>query len=124
MYIKKTAGFTLVELMVVIAIIAILATVVLVSLQGARDAAEDTTRIAALSQLRSFPTKERIEEVKSEYGEEGEDILELNIDKEEEKYCAKIELKEGGYFCIDGEGFADKIDDPDCIDHGVCNLDK
>ncbi len=47
-------GFTLIELMVVIAIIAILATVVLVSLGSARDAAEDANRSSALNQVRSL----------------------------------------------------------------------
>ncbi len=47
-------GFTLIELMVVIAIIAILATVVLVSLQSARAAAEDANRSAAIAQVRSL----------------------------------------------------------------------
>jgi prepilin-type N-terminal cleavage/methylation domain-containing protein len=51
-YNKK--GFTLIELMVVIAIIAILATVVLVSLSSARNAAEDANRIAAAGQIRSI----------------------------------------------------------------------
>ncbi len=47
-------GFTLIELMVVIAIIAILATVVLVSLGSARNAAEDANRSAVINQVRSF----------------------------------------------------------------------
>ncbi len=47
-------GFTLIELMVVIAIIAILATVVLVSLGSARDAAEDANRSSAINQVRSL----------------------------------------------------------------------
>ena len=51
---KKSKGFTLIELMVVIAIIAILATVVLVSLQSARDSAEDSNRTSAISQFRSL----------------------------------------------------------------------
>ncbi len=51
-YNKK--GFTLIELMVVIAIIAILATVVLVSLQSARERAQDTNRTAAVTQIRSL----------------------------------------------------------------------
>lgn len=51
---KNKKGFTLIELMVVIAIIAILATVVLVSLQNARDAAEDSKRKSAVTQIRSI----------------------------------------------------------------------
>ena len=113
---KKSKGFTLIEIMVVIAVIAILATVVLISLQGARDAAEDAARMTALSQIRSFPTQERIEELQEEYGH----ILEVNRMEEERKYCAKIELRSGGYFCIDSEGFADKTSSPDCVGGAVC----
>ncbi len=47
-------GFTLIELMVVIAIIAILATVVLVALQSARDAAFDAKKKSSVAQLRSL----------------------------------------------------------------------
>jgi prepilin-type N-terminal cleavage/methylation domain-containing protein len=54
MFQKNKKGFTLIELMVVIAIIAILATVVLVALQGARDAAEDSKRQSAVTQVRSI----------------------------------------------------------------------
>ncbi len=51
---QNKKGFTLIELMVVIAIIAILATVVLVALQGARDAAQDSKRQSAVTQVRSI----------------------------------------------------------------------
>jgi type IV pilus assembly protein PilA len=51
---KNKKGFTLIELMVVIAIIAILATVVLVALQGARDAAMDSKISSAITQARSI----------------------------------------------------------------------
>ncbi len=51
---QNKKGFTLIELMVVIAIIAILATVVLVALQGARDAAKDSKISSAVTQARSI----------------------------------------------------------------------
>ena len=51
--IESRKGFTLIELMVVVAIIAILATVVLIALNTARDAAEDAERRGILSQARS-----------------------------------------------------------------------
>ncbi len=48
---KRTAGFTMVELMVSIAIITIMSSVVLATLQGARERARDTIRVADLSTL-------------------------------------------------------------------------
>jgi len=113
--IKENKGFTLIELMVVIAIIAILATVVLVSLQSARDSAEDSNRISAVGQIRSLaevyyaqsedlvydkleedPDPE-LTEVLNEYG----DVLEIHA--EGDNYCAAIQLKsdEDQYFCVD-----------------------
>jgi len=106
-------GFTLIELMVVIAIIAILATVVLVSLQSARDRAEDTNRVSAVTQIRSFAEVYRsglttlsydgldeeaeIEDTLTKYADE----LDLVISSDGENYCAEIELKTGGFYCVD-----------------------
>ncbi len=51
---KFSRGFTLIELMVVIAIIGILAGIILVSLNGARSNTKDTAIISDLHQLRNF----------------------------------------------------------------------
>ncbi len=118
----KNKGFTLIELMVVIAIIAILAMVVLVSLTKAREAAEDTKRMTAISQLRSlFYMETKMGEIKSdnlysfgggvaeiicEYGDgssygvppgancPAKGILHIDISDDQKEFCASIKLNE------------------------------
>lgn len=50
---KKRKGFTLVELLIVIAIIALLATLVIVSLRSAQEKARDAKRVADVKQIQS-----------------------------------------------------------------------
>ncbi len=115
---QNKKGFTLIELMVVIAIIAILATVVLVALQGARDAAEDSKRKSAVTQLRSiaeirYATNDQkytgfndrdtnkdfdhlMEGVKDDF-----EII-VGVAGDGKSYCAAVELvsEDGKTFCI------------------------
>jgi len=53
---KPSKGFTLIEILVVIAIVAILATIVGVSLLSARDKARDAKRMSELNQIGRFLT--------------------------------------------------------------------
>ncbi len=53
MLVKNKKGFTLVELLVVIAIIGILATLAIVALQGARSSARDAKRISDVRQMQT-----------------------------------------------------------------------
>ncbi len=128
MFKKREKGFTLIELMVVIAIIAILATVVLVSLQAARERAEDSNRTAAVTQLRSLAETyfardldygvltdapsgpDELAILYTEYGHDPSEtghVLHLRVSTDKDEYCAEIALKEGegttdaAFFCVD-----------------------
>ncbi len=113
---QNKKGFTLIELMVVIAIIAILATVVLVALQGARDAAQDSKRKSSTTQVRSvaevhYATRNQSYSglgddngatppvyVNSEIGQlmaahgPNDGNLQINVNGDGDAYCAVIEL--------------------------------
>ncbi len=116
MFKKREKGFTLIELMVVIAIIAILATVVLVALNTAREAARDSNRKMAIAQIRSLAEVEYAINQNYEYLPTNDEVMELlavadyvaqniavNVSADHLKYCATIDLESGGYFCVDDE---------------------
>ncbi len=127
---KNKKGFTLIELMVVIAIIAILATVVLVALNTARQAARDSNLKAAIAQIRTLAEteyaisqsyenvgrgtdqNEEIEKLLLAYGcddtaGEGEKLTNkdhcIDVYSNEGVYCAVANLEAQDYFCVDHE---------------------
>ena len=51
---KKSSGFTLIEMLIVVAIIAVLASIFLVGLSGFRGAANDSRRLSDLQKVQSY----------------------------------------------------------------------
>ncbi len=119
MLMNSKKGFTLIELMVVVAVVAILAMVILVSLRSAREAAEDTNRMTAVAQLRSFAYVDfkeddidfndlstftgGIGDVICEYGDPedanssrclSKGVFNMYANLEEKEFCATIQLEE------------------------------
>ncbi len=127
-------GFTLIELMVVIAIIAILATVVLVALQGARDAAQDSKKKSAISQVRSLAETYKAldgdyrrietpgEEFQSILNSFDENVLQYHVNEKVEQgqieYCVSTRLESGTYFCADSSLFIGEIEKARCCSSG------
>ena len=142
MFQKNKKGFTLIELMVVIAIIAILATVVLVALQGARDAAENSKRKSAVTQMRSIAevyyatnqanyagvfdqTVTDVYDVADVDHLMGEIDFSIQLAEDGDNYCASTELQgDAGWFCVSNrEGPKEYPTVPNCGTAGAADCD-
>ncbi len=114
---RKQKGFTLIELMIVVAIIGILASVVLTSLGKARSKAKDTAVMSELSGLRASA------EI---YATDNDDSYEgfcddTSIDQVDKDTCSDDEgtwaaykafnVPSGDYigYCVDSTGSAEKV---------------
>jgi prepilin-type N-terminal cleavage/methylation domain-containing protein len=121
-------GFTLIEMLVVIAVVGILAATVLTSIGPARSKAKDTRIQSALQQLRSLKEiaynatsgnydaisddkwTEFENEIKNNDG--SDEILgsENSIDQENYYYYSALASDKNKYYCVDSEGFAGVLD--------------
>ncbi len=117
---NKKKGFTLIELMVVIAIIAILATVVLVSLQSARDAAHDSNKRVAINQIRSLAAVYYTQNktfAKLEESEEFEKIKgenDMHYSFYDDGFCITVKLKNEKWLCLDHERAIEEYENRRC----------
>ncbi|MBU3964474.1 type II secretion system GspH family protein [Patescibacteria group bacterium] len=124
---KKRKGFTIVELLIVVAIIGILATIVIVSLKEASDRARNTKIITSVTQIRKIAEDMYIQEaggyeslcISGELNGGYSDILTI-LENDVEKYggdmvscydsrysyCVSAQLTGSTtkYFCIDDQG--------------------
>lgn len=129
--IRKYRGFTLIEILVVIAIIGILAGITLVALGGARNKARDSRIISEMSQLRSAAILYDDMQIPNAYtgmsctttdpainnlcddiqNKQGGKNLLINIEPlAGQEYCAEVQLNSGKWWCIDSQGRSARYD--------------
>ena len=127
--VKSKQGFTLIELMTVVAIIGILAGIVLVSFPAAQDRAKDGRVMNAMDQLRT-----KMEICKGNNGGDYQDVttcassLETEINNNAaanltdfnstSAYCVDVQLNSGNYWCIDSSLHSLESSDSNCTAAG------
>lgn len=129
---KKRSGFTLIEMLVVIAVIGILSAAVLASLGPARNRAKDSRIISGLNQVRAIAeilydgdyaavivTQTDIAKIDADIdGNQGN--LTITRGTGDLTYAAETPLAGGGFYCVDSAGTAKNYSsDPD-TSSGLC----
>ena len=136
---SKKRGFTLIEMLVVIAIIGILSGIILVALGGMRARARDARIIAEMGQLRNAAPlyyhmqtpntyigmdcnvavpniKALCADIALQGGKKpSDDTAGLDIIISDQAYCAEVKLNSGKYWCVDNAGISRQYNsNPDC----------
>ncbi len=134
----KQKGFTLIELMVVIAIIGILASILIVSLRQASDRSKNAKIVTDIVQIRKIAVRMYAEELIGYVNLCGEDSSNLNSEDypdlgtlqrdiegfnsvitcyaDKDSYCISASfMADDQYFCIDDEGSSIEVTGNPCL---------
>ncbi len=129
----KSGGFSLIEILVVMAIISILISSTLIAIGDYQEKANDTTCKVNLSQARKAAMMIYMDEnsyelvcVDGTLNEDYRDLEAIEDDIEKvtgeepechssrKEYCSRTELSSGRYFCVDSTGVAEEMDEDYC----------
>jgi len=139
---KKNQGFTLIEVLVVIAIIGILAGIIIFSLKETKDKAKDARIIDEMSQIRSVANMHyndnsysfngfscgvvNMSVVCNDITAQGGDLIDpIPVSLDGQDYCVEAKLNSGAWWCVDAQGRSAKYDtstmptEPACDDTSV-----